>query len=212
MVGVHDGIFGNEVALVNIIFECDVRHTQRSWLAPAEDFLDSGTEERQLRHILDLGETVATDAVDLLLDLGLPGRVVAHGGEEAVKRAADRGNGDEGAGADSVGGLVPVQSDVGFIALTAQPELAPAVLGSAICDAVLDVLESLVESILDTLKLFGLFLLERRDGFREVLEEGQFVDDWAGRRDGLEQVGNHGEQFSAMGGVTPGNTGNRSGA
>jgi hypothetical protein len=42
------------------------------------------------------------------------------------------------------------------------------------------------------------------------LEEGQLVDDRASGRDGLEKVGNHGEELGAVSWVTPGDTCNRS--
>jgi hypothetical protein len=136
---------------------------------------------------------------------------VAHRGEEAVERSADCGNGDERTRSNGVGSFVPVQRDVGFVlVLSVQPKFAPAVLGSAGCDAVLHILESLVEGVLDTPELLSLFLLERRDRFRQVLKESQFVDDGSSRRHSLEEVGNHGEKLGAVCWVTPGNTCNRS--
>jgi len=63
-----------------------------------------------------------------------------------------------------VSGFVPVQCNVGLLlVLAVKPQFAPAVLGCAGCDAVLDILKSLVESILDTSELLDLLLLEWRN-------------------------------------------------
>ena len=53
---------------------------------------------------------------------------------------------------------MPVQCDVGLLlVLAVKPEFAPAVLGCASSDAVLDILKSLVESILDTSELLATY-------------------------------------------------------
>lgn len=53
--------------------------TARGDGAPADDFLDHGAQDGQLRGVGGFGHAVAANAVDFLLQLGLPFRVQAHG-------------------------------------------------------------------------------------------------------------------------------------
>jgi hypothetical protein len=125
-----------------------------------------------------------------------------------MQRSADSRNSNKRAGTDSVRSLMPVQGDIGlFFLLAIQPKFALAVFSGAGCNTVLDVLESIVEGDLDSLKLFVFFPLERRKSLRQFLEEFQFVDDRAGRRHRLQQIRDHSEKLGAVSWITPGDTG-----
>jgi hypothetical protein len=52
VVCIHYGVLGNEVAIVDIVFERDMWNTKRSGLMPSEDFLDGRAQKWRFRHVL----------------------------------------------------------------------------------------------------------------------------------------------------------------